>query len=165
MLTISWAGVSELEEYIWSSESWDEFYSHHEYGTDFWYMTDDGILMLNGKEKYRDGVDNFTYNSNGDLMSIISGTWISEKGYKEYQINSDGTWIESTVVVSGGTLINRTKLDNGKVEIIDDSTAKLWQEVEHLNQIPGASELIYDSKNDKISVGGTNNTFTRAKYK
>lgn len=165
ILTISWAGVSEPEEYIWSSESWDEFYSHHEYGTDFWYMTDDGILMLNGKEKYRDGVDNFTYNSNGDLMSIISGTWISDKGYKEYQINSDGTWVESTVVVSGGTLINRTKLDNGKVEIIDDTTAKLWREVEQLNQIPGASELIYDSKNDKISVGGTNNTFTRAKYK
>ncbi len=128
-------------------------------------MTDDGILKINGKEKYRDGVDNFTYNSDGDLMAIISGTWISDKGYKEYQINSDGTWIESTVVVSGGHLISRKVLDNGEVEIIDNTTAKLWQEVEHLNQIPGASELIYDSKSDKISVGGTNNTYSRAKYK
>ncbi len=164
-LTIKWVGKSEKEEYVWSEESWDDFYSHHEYGTDFWCITDDGILKINGKEKYRDGVDNFTYNSDGDLMAIISGTWISDKGYKEYQINSDGTWVESTVVVSDETLINRTKLDNGKVEIIDDTTAKLWQEVDSLSQIPGASELIYDSKNDKISIGGTNNTFTRAKYK
>lgn len=164
-LTISWSGKSESEIYIWSSESWDEFYSHHKHDVNFWYMTDDGILILNGKEKYRDGVDDFTYNSNGDLMAIISGIWISDKGYKEYQITSDGTWTESTVVISGGTLINRTKLDNGKVEIIDDTTAKLWQETNSLSQIPGASELIYDSKNDKISVGGINNTFTRAKYK
>lgn len=164
-LTISWVGKSKSDEYIWSSESWDEFYSHHKHDVNFWYMTDDGILMFNGKEKYRDGVDNSTYNSDGDLMAIISGIWISDKGSTEYQINSDGTWIESTVVVSVGTLINRTKLDNGKVEIIDDTTAKLWQEVESLNQIPGASELIYDRKNDKISVGGTYNSFTRAKYK
>lgn len=163
-LTISWDGKSESEIYIWSSDTWDEFYSHYEHDVNFWYMTDDDILMLNGKEKYREGVDNFTYNSDGDLMSIISGTWISDKGYKEYQINSDGTWIESTVVVSGATVVNRTQLDNGKVEIIDDTTAKLWQEVESLSQIPGASELIYDSKNDTISVGGTNNTFTRAEY-
>lgn len=164
MLTISWGGKSKLEEYVWSTESWDEFYSHHKYGTNFWCMTDDGILKLNGKEKYRDGTDNSNYNSDGDLMTIITGTWISDKGSTEYKINSDGTWIESTVVVSGGTLINRTTLDNGKVEIIDDTTAKLWQETKSLSQIPGASELIYDSKNDKISVGGTNNSFTRAKY-
>ncbi len=67
--------------------------------------------------------------------------------------------------LSVGTLISRTMLDNGKVEIIDDTTATLWQEVKSLNQIPGASELIYDRKNDKISVGGTYNSFTRAKYK
>ncbi len=164
-LIISWAGASDDEEYIWSEESWDDFYSHHEYGTDFWFMTDDGILKINGEEKYRNGVDNFTYNSDGDLMAIISGTWISDKGYKEYQINSDGTWAESTVVVSGETLINRTTLDNGEVEIIDNTTAKLWQEVDSLSQIPGSSELKYDSKNDKISVGGTNNTYSRAKYK
>ena len=164
-LTIKWGGKSEKEEYVWSEESWDDFYSHHEYGIDFWCMTDDGILKINAKEKYRDGVDNFTYNSDGDLMAIISGTWISDKGYKEYQINSDGTWAESTVVVSGETLINRTTLDNGDVEIIDNTTAKLWQEVDSLSQIPGSSELIYDSKIDKISVGGTNNTYSRAKYK
>lgn len=163
-LTISWDGKSESEIYIWSSDTWDEFYSYYEHDVNFWYMTDDDILMLNGKEKYREGVDNFTYNSDGDLMSIISGTWISDKGYKEYQINSDGTWIESTVVVSGATVVNRTQLDDGKVEIIDDTTAKLWQETNSLFQIPGASELIYDSKNDTISVGGTNNTFTRAEY-
>ncbi len=164
-LTIKWAGESEKEEYIWSEESWDDFYSHHEYGTDFWYMTDDGVLKLNGKEKYRDGVDNFTYNSDGDLMKSISGTWINDTRSKEYRIYDDGTWEESTIYISGGHLISRNVLDNGKVEIIDDTTAKLWQEVEHLNQIPGASELIYDNKTDNISVGGTNNTYSRAKYK
>lgn len=164
-LIISWAGKSESEKYIWSSETWDEFYSHSEHDVYFWYMTDDGVLMINGKEKYREGVDNFTYNTDGDLMAAISGTWIGNNGFKEYRINSDGTWEESTVVVSGGTLINRTTIDNGKVEIIDNTTAKLWQETKSLSQIPGASELVYDSKNDKIFVGGTNNSFTRAKYK
>lgn len=164
-LIISWAGKSESEKYIWSSETWDEFYSHSEHDVYFWYMTDDGVLMLNGKEKYRKGVDNFTYNTDGDLMAAISGTWIGNNGFKEYRINSDGTWEESTVVVSGGTLISRTTIDNGKVEIIDNTTAKLWQETKSLSQIPGASELVYDSKNDKIFVGGTNNSFTRVKYK
>lgn len=128
-------------------------------------MTDDGVLIINGKEKYRDGVDNFHYNNTGDLMKIITGILISDSGFNEYQINGDGTWVESTVVVSGGILINRTELDNGKVEILDDTTAKLWQEVKFLSQIPGASELIYDSKNDKISVESSNNSFKRAKYK
>lgn len=166
-LIISWAGASDSEKYIWSAESWDEFYSHHEHkeNVGFWCMTDDGVLKLNGKEKYRDGVNNYTYNSDGDLMATIVGTWLSDRGRTEYCIYSDGTWEESTVSIAGGTLINRTVLDNGKVEIVDDTTAELWQEVEHLNQIPGASELIYDSKNDKISVGGTNNTYSRAKYK
>ncbi len=163
-LTISWAGKSETEQYTWSSETWDEFYSHHDHDERFWYMTDDGILMINGKEKYRDRVDNSTYNSDGELMEIITGTWISDKGHKEYQINSDGTWIENAVVISGGRLITRTQLDNGRVEIVDDTTAKLWQETKSLSQIPAASELIYDSKNDKISFG-TNNTYSRAKYK
>ena len=162
---ISWAGKSEPEKYIWSRETWDEFYSHYDHDVYFWYMTDDGVLMINGKEKYREGVDNFTYNTDGDLMVAIAGTWISNNGFKEYRINSDGTWVESTVVVSGGTLISRTTLDNGEVEIIDNTTAKLWQETKSLSQIPGASELVYDSKNDKIFVGGTNNSFTRAKYK
>lgn len=162
-LTISWSGKSESDEYIWSNESWDEFYSHHKHGTNFWYMTDDGILMLNGKEKYRDGVDNFNYNSDGDLMEIISGTWIRDRDAgEEYQINSDGTWVENTIIISGEKVISRTKLDNGKVEIIDDATANLWQEVKSLNQIPGVSELIYDSKNDKISVGGEHNNYSRA---
>ncbi len=165
-LTISWAGKTETEQYIWSSETWDEFYSHREnQGKEFWYMTSNGVLKINGKEKYRDGVDNSTYNSDGELMEIITGTWISNKGHKEYQINSDGTWIENAVVISGGRLITRTQLDNGKVEIVDDTTAKLWQETKSLSQIPGASELIYDSQNDKISVGGANNTYSRAKYK
>lgn len=164
-LTISRSGKANSDVYIWSSESWNDFYSHNEYGTYFWYMTDDGVLKLNGKEKYRDGVDNFTYNSDGDLMKTISGTWINDTRSKEYRIYDDGTWEESTVYISGGHLISRKVLDNGEVEIVDNTTAKLWQEVEHLNQIPGASELIYDSKSDKISVGGTNNTYIRAKYK
>ena len=154
------------DEYTWSELSFDEFHKSHDYDEYFWYMTDDGILMINGTEYYRDGKITYNYNTSGDLLAYISGIWISDRSaHKEYQINNDGTWIESTVVVSGGTLINRTKLDNGKVEIIDDTTAKLWQEVDSLSQIPGVSELIYDSKNDKVSIGGTNNTFTRAKYK
>lgn len=169
-LTINWTGDGpediKTEIYFWSSETWDEFHSHYENkGKKFWYMTDDGVLKINGKEKYREGVDNYTYNTDGELLASITGTWISENGFNEYRINSDGTWVESTVIVSAGKLIKRTTLDNGKVEIVDDTTAKLWQEVEHLNQIPGASELIYDSKNDKISVGNKNNCFSRAKYK
>lgn len=164
-LTISRQGYSEDDIYVWSSESWNEFYSHNKSGTYFWYMTDDGILKLNGKEKYRDGSDNFTYNSDGELMKIISGIWIDKTSSTEYRIYDNGTWEESTVYISYGKLINRKALDNGKVEIVDNTTAKLWQGVEHLNQIPGSLELIYDSENDKISVGGTNNTFTRAKYK
>ncbi len=164
MLTISWAGKSDSEEYIWTSESWDEFYSHNEYGINFWYMTENGVLILNGKEKYRDGVDNFTYNNDGDLMNHIVGKWISDNGHIEYQINSDGTWVKNMVTVAGGVAINRTELDNGKIEIIDNVTAKLWQEVDSLSQIPGATELIFDDKNDKISVGDKNNTYKRAKY-
>lgn len=164
-LTISRQGYSEDDIYVWSSESWNEFYSHNKSGTYFWYMTDDGILKLNGKEKYRDGVDNFTYNNNGGLMKSISGTWINDTGSKEYRIYDNGTWEESTVYISYGKVINRKVIDNGKVEIVDNTTANLYQEVEHLNQIPGSLELIYDSANDKISVGGTNDTFTRAKYK
>ncbi len=168
-LTINWEGdgPSDIKTkiYFWSSETWDEFYSHRENkGKEFWYMTSNGVLKINGKEKYRDGVDNFNYNSDGELMEIITGTWISNKGHKEYQINSDGTWIENAVVISDGRLITRTQLDNGRVEIVDDTTAKLWQETKSLSQIPVASELIYDSKNDKISFG-TNNTYSRAKYK
>lgn len=169
-LTIYWETDIEeealkAENYIWSTESWDDFYSHHEYGTNFWCLTDDGVLMLNGKEKYRERTDNLNYNTNGNLMDRITGIWISDRGSKEYQINSDGTWIENTVVISFGTVISRTQLDNGKVEIIDDTTAKLWQEVKSPSQIPGASELVYDSKNDQLFIGGTNNIYSRAEYK
>lgn len=55
------------------------------------------ILMINGKEKYCYGIDNFNYNIDGELMKIIIGTWISGKGHNEYQINRDGYMIAKAI--------------------------------------------------------------------
>lgn len=164
-LTISWAGKSEPEVYVWSEKTWDEFYSDHDHDIYFWYMTDKGIIKINGEEKYREGIDRFTYNTDGDLLPKISGLWINDNGHYEYLINSDGTWVENAVVVYDETLINRTELANGKVEIIDDTTAKLWNEVKYSSELPFASELVYDKETDSFYLDSVNDAYSRAKYK
>ncbi len=151
-------------KYVWSEESFDEFHSHSD--GKFWCFTGDDVLKLNGKEYYRNGKVTIDTNIDGDLVSILKGTWYSDHGFKEYRFFDNGTYEENTVVVSSNMLINRSNVSKGKIDIVDNANAKLWQDLpEGYGYLPHYSELVYNANEDKIYIGGSNNGFTRAKYK
>ncbi len=162
-LTISFPWTTN--RYTWSDLSFDEFHKDHDHDEYFWYMTDTGVLMLNGTKYYRDGIIMHDYNTSGDLLAHISGVWIDETGNREYRIFDNGKWEENRVVLaSKKMLVSRTNLDSGTINLVDDCTAQLVQDVHSAMQIPGLTELKYDKKQDKIYIGGSNNCFSRAKY-
>lgn len=161
IITFPWSE----NRYIWSTETFEEFHKHSD--EEFWYFTEDNILMLNGEKYYKDGKIIIDTNTEGDLLSILEGTWISENKFNEYKFYSDGTYEENTVVLSGSTwLLLRENLEKGKIDIVDNFTAKLWPDMpEGIGYIPHSMELKYDPEKDIIYIGGSNNSFSRAEYK
>lgn len=160
VVTFPWT----TNKYTWSDETFDEFHSHSK--GYFWYLTDNGILVLNGSDYYKNGKVIVEYNTQGNLLSTIAGTWISDNGFSEYRFFSDGTYEENNVIISGGNfIISRTNIEKGTIDIIDDTTAKLWRDLpEGYGYIPSGPELTYDAKSDKIYIGGSQNSFSKAKY-
>lgn len=158
VVTFPWA----KNIYIWTDETFDEWHSH---STDkFWYMNESGELLLNGVIYYRnvDGKTDIDYNTEGDLLSKIAGTWVLSN-YQEYRFFKGGTFENNMVTASGRKLLNRVKLDKGSIEIIDDTHAKLWNTAEG-GGISGSTELVYDPKTDTLCIGGSRNVYHRAEY-
>ena len=159
MLVITFPWMDD--RYFWTEESYEEWRSHS--SEDCWYMTDSGVLILNGVSYYRDGKVIKDYNTEGGLLETIAGAWVLDD-FMEYRFFMDGTYEENMVSVSHGMLLSRVDIDAGQIEIIDDTHAKLWNEAESFGELSGYTELVYDPETDTLSVGGSNNVYHRAEY-
>lgn len=159
MLVITFPWMDD--RYFWTEETYEEWRSHS--SQDCWYMTDAGVLILNGVSYYRDGKVIKDYNTEGGLLATISGAWVLDD-FMEYRFFMDGTFEENTVFVSNGMLLNRVDLDTGSIEIIDDTHAKLWNVAESFGELSGYTELVYDPETDTLCIGGSNNVYHRADY-
>lgn len=159
MLVITFPWMDD--RYFWTEETYEEWRSHS--SQDCWYITDAGVLILNGVSYYRDGKVIKDYNTEGGLLATISGAWVMDD-FMEYRFFMDGTFEENTVFVSNGMLLNRVDIDAGPIEIIDDTHAKLWHEADSFGEIPYYTELVYDPETDTLRIGGSNNVYHRAEY-
>lgn len=159
MLVITFPWMND--QYFWTEETYEEWRSHS--SEDCWYMTDSGVLILNGVSYYRDGKVIKDYNTEGGLIETIAGAWVLDD-FMEYRFFVDGTYEENMVSVSHGMLLSRVDIDAGQIEIIDDTHAKLWNEAESFGELSGYTELVYDPETDTLSIGGSNNVYHRAEY-
>lgn len=159
MLVITFPWMND--RYFWTEETYEEWRSHS--SEDCWYMTDSGVLILNGVSYYRDGKVIKDYNTEGGLLETIAGAWVLDD-FMEYRFFVDGTYEENMVSVSHGMLLSRVDIDAGQIEIIDDTHAKLWNEAESFGELSGYTELVYDPETDTLSIGGSNNVYHRAEY-
>lgn len=159
MLLVTFPWMSD--RYFWTEETYEEWRSHS--SEDCWYMTDSGVLILNGVSYYRDGKVIKDYNTEGGLLTTISGAWVMDD-FMEYRFFMDGTFEENSVFVSNGMLLNRVDLDTGSIEIIDATHAKLWNVAESFGELSGYTELVYDPETDTLCIGGSNNVYHRAEY-
>ena len=159
MLVITFPWMND--RYFWTEETYEEWRSHS--SKDCWYMTDSGVLILNGVSYYRDGKVIKDYNTEGGLLEAIAGAWVLDD-FMEYRFFMDGTYKENMVSVSRGMLLSRVDIDAGQIEIIDCTRAKLWNEAESFGELSGYTELVYDPETDTLSIGGSNNVYHRAEY-
>ena len=157
LITFPWMN----DKYFWTEESYEEWHSHT--SEKCWYMTESGVLILNGVSYYRDGKVIKDYNAEGGLLATISGTWILDD-FMEYRFFVDGSFEENMVIVSDDKLLNRVDIDTGSIEIIDDTHARLWNLAESFGELSGYTELVFDPATDTLCIGGSSNVYHRAEY-
>ena len=158
VMTFSWT----KNTYTFTDETFDEFREHSD--GYFWYFEND-VLTINGSKYYRNGKEPLNTNKQGDLTSILEGSWATKGNTYEYKFYSDGTYEENTIIVSSGTVIHRSEMSAGQIDISSKTSARLYQDTkDDFGSIQSYSELMYYPESDTISIGGSNNVFYRATY-